>query len=302
MLKDHVERYLELRAVLGFKLRDTRRQLRAFANFAAQNGDKFIRTTTAAAWADQAPSSYARSCRMQRLVMFAKFLKAEDPNHEVPSLSNYQHRYVRPTPYIYKTDEVARILKAFDSFKKTDSTRKKMYQTIIGLIASTGLRSSEALNLRFSDIDSDGVIHVRETKFGKSRLVPMHETTKTAIDDYLLMRGSLKLEHDYLFFSRRGQQLSLKTLDHNFREAVKMAKIAPNRQRKPRIHDLRHTFATRALQNCPTDRNKVEKHFIATSTYLGHVDVQATYWYLEAAPELMQALANEAEGFFGGAQ
>lgn len=299
MLKDHVERYLELHHSLGYKFRDTKRELRSFAKLAQSRGESYVSAVTSAIWADQAPSPYARSTRMRRVVQFAKFLHAEDPQHEVPSLANYHHQYSRPLPYIYTPLEIRQIMLATSNLQKTSRHRRWMYKTLIGLISSTGLRLSEALNLQLPDIEA-GTLRINDSKFGKSRLVPLHPTTQAALEKYLSYRRQCHFEHGYLFFSRGGTRLSQKTLHYNFSSILKIAGIAPKRVRRPRIHDLRHTFATRALQQCQHDRKRVEKHFVALSTYLGHVDIRATYWYLEATPELMTDIAITAEQFIGG--
>lgn len=300
MITQHVEHYLNLRSTLGFKLRETRRYLKAFAKLADSRGEDFISVETASIYADAAPSPYSRSNRMRKIILFAKFMKAEDQRHEVPSFENYHHRYVRPFPYIYSEAEIESLLKTTFKLKKQKPQRREMYRVLLGLIAVTGLRVSEALNLKFSDVQADDVLHIRETKFGKSRLVPLHQTTLFELNQYLNLRRQWKCENDYLFTSRYGAKLTIKTLHYTFYTILKIACIAPERAQRPRIHDLRHTFATRALERCPTDRKSIDKNFVALSTYLGHVNVKATYWYLEATPNLMQDMAESAEKFIGG--
>lgn len=300
MLKEHVERYLNLRSILGYKLRDTRRELRAFAKLANARGDQFMSLETASIWANTAPSPYARSNRMRKIILFAKFLQAEDKRHEVPSFENYHYRYVRPLPYIYSQVEIQKLLQATSRLKKQPFHRKEMYRVLIGLIAVTGLRVSEALNLKFSDIQENGVLCIRETKFDKSRLVPLHPTALSELNQYMNMRRQWVFDHDYIFTSRYGAHLTLKTLHYNFYTLLNIAGIALERTSRPRIHDLRHTFATRALEQCPTDKKKIDQHFVALSTYLGHVNIKATYWYLEATSELMRNVAELTEKFIGG--
>jgi integrase/recombinase XerD len=300
MLTDHVNRYLSLRSVLGYNLRETKRDLKRFANLAESRGEEFVRTATASAWADQAPSPGSRSIRMRRIILFAKFMRAEDPRHEVPSFENYRCPYVRPLPYIYSPIEIKRLLAATAKLKKQKPQRKEMYRVLLGLIATTGLRVSEALNLKLSDINEDGVLCIRNTKFGKSRLVPLHPTVLVELNRYFKLRREWIFNHEYLFTSKVGAQLSLKTLHYTFYTLLKIAGISSDRKARPRIHDLRHTFATRALENCPKDRKQVDKNFVALSTYLGHVNIKATYWYLEATPDLMRDLASSAENFIGG--
>jgi integrase len=169
----------------------------------------------------------------------------------------------------------------------------------IGLIAETGLRVSEALNLRFSDVLPEGVLQIQRPKFGKSRLVPLHPTAAAALGRYLGLRRGLPVTDDHLFLSAGNRRIGSSMVEYTFGRMRRLAGIAPARTRPPRIHDLRHTVATRALEQCPTERAAVARHFVALATYLGHTDITHTYWYLEATPELMTGLADAAETLFG---
>jgi len=297
-LSADVERYLSLRRALGFRLCDVSRNLRAFARFAADRGDTHIRAATAVAWATEAPSPTARHVRLRNVVSLARFLHAEDPVHEVPS-NLFQAPKQRPLPYIYTPEEIARLVGAARKLRESYPLRRQVYATLIGLIAATGLRVSEALDLRFCDVLPEGVLQIRRTKFGKSRLVPLHPTAATALSRYLEVRRQLAVTDDHLFLSAGSRRISSNMVEYTFRRMCRLAGIAPARTRPPRIHDLRHTVATRALEQCPTDRKAVARHFVALATYLGHSDIKHTYWYLEATPELMTGLADAAETLFG---
>jgi len=298
MLIAHVERYVSLRQTLGFRLRDVSRNLRAFARFAADRGDTHIRAATALAWATEAPSPSARHVRLRNVVNLARFLHAEDPIHEVPP-NPFHAPKQRPAPYIYTPAEIARLVGAAQRLRETYPLRRQVYATFIGLIASTGLRVSEALDLRFADVLPEGVLQIRRAKFGKSRLVPLHPTAATALGRYLEARRRLAVTDDHLFLSAGNRRIGSSMVEYTFRRICRLAAIAPTRTRPPRIHDLRHTVATRALEQCPTDRKAVARHFVALATYLGHTDITHTYWYLEATPELMTGLADAAEELFG---
>ena len=300
MLAEHVERFLSLRRALGFKLKGVARNLRAYASFSAARGDTHIRTTTALAWAAEASSPLVRYIRLRDVVRFARFLHAEAPAHEVPPLTPCRRPYVRKPPYIYTPDEIVRLIEASHQLRPSYPLRRKAYSTMIGLFAATGLRASEALDLHLDDVSRDGVVHVRRTKFGKSRLVPLHPTAKKALDRYLAVRRRVATTDDHVFLSGRNERISNVMLDYTFRRILKLAKLAPKRERPPRIHDLRHTFATRALENCGAAHCSVSQHFVAISTYLGHADIQNTYWYLEATPELMANIAAASEAFVHG--
>lgn len=299
MLITAIDAYLALRQTLGFKLRDTTRILRAFARFAAARGDTHVREETAIRWAETAPSPRARHIPLRDIVRLARFLAAEDPAHEVPKMMALRASYVRPLPYIYSRDEISQIVAAAGRIRAAYPLRRAGFATLLGLIASTGLRVSEALNLRFNDIGPDGVLQIRLTKFGKSRIVPLHPTTTAALGRYLVVRRAVVVPDDHLFLSAGDKRISASMVNYTFRRILKLAGIAPGRTRVPRIHDLRHTFATRALEQCSSERKAVARHFVALSTYLGHIDIKQTYWYLTATPELMTDIAAAAELLVG---
>jgi len=206
MLTDDVERYVSLRRTLGFRLRDVSSNLRAFARFAAERGDTHVRAATAVAWATAAPSPAARHVRLRNVVNLARFLHAEDPVHEVPS-NLFPAPKQRRVPYIYTPEEIARLIGAAQQLRETYPLRRQVYATLIGLIAATGLRVSEALDLRFSDVLPEGVLQIRRTKFGKSRLVPLHPTAVTALSRYLEVRRQLPVTDDHLFLSAGNRRI-----------------------------------------------------------------------------------------------
>ena len=249
MLTAHVARYVSLRQTLGFKLGDVSRHLHAFARFAADRGDTHIRASTAVAGATEAPSPSARHIRLRDVMHLARFLHAEDSAHEVPPLTIFPAQKVRPLPYIYiyAPEEVARILEAAGRLRRTYPLRRQVYTTLFGLIAATGLRVSEALDLRFDDLQPNGVLLIRRTKFGKSRLIPLHPTTAAALDRYLDARRQLPVTDDHLFLSAGNRRISASMVNYTFRRVLRLAEIAAAQARQYRIHDLRHTFATRSL-------------------------------------------------------
>jgi integrase/recombinase XerD len=301
MLNDDAERYIELRRTLGFKLRMPSRHLQSFARFATQRGEIHVSAATALEWAAMAPTRVSRSRRLGDVVRFARFLRAENAAHEVPVIL-FAERASRPTPYIYTRDELAHILEAAGQLRrhKPNPLRQQLYVMLFGLIAATGLRVSEALDLRFDDVLAGGVLHIRDTKFGKSRLVPLHTTVAEALDRYLDRRRLAAGSDDHLFPSAKGKRLASSTVNYTFRCVLRAANIAPERIRRPRIHDFRHSFATHVLEQCNTERDAVARHFVALATYLGHVDIKHTYWYLQATPALMTDIAAAAETLIMG--
>lgn len=294
MLMAHVERYLALRRTLGYKLRQTATNLRAFARYAAGGGDTHVRVSTALTWATEGSSPYTRYIRLRDVALLARFLRAEDPAHEIPANAFHSPRR-RPLPYIYAPEEITQLLGAASRLREFYPLRKLVYATMIGLIAATGLRISEALDLQLDDVLPDGVLRIRCAKFGKRRLVPLHPTAVNALDSYLKARRRLAVTDNHVFLSAGNRRIASSTVEYTFGRMRRLAGIAPARTRPPRIHDLRHTFATRALQQCPTQRETVARHFVALATYLGHTDIAHTYWYLEATPELMTGISAAAE-------
>lgn len=299
MLMALVERYISLRQTLGYKLRDLSHSLRAFATFAAGRSDTHVRASTAVDWATAAPSPDARYVRLRNVVHLARFLRAEDPAHEIPSNPFFAAQR-RRLPYIYPPEEIVQIVEAAGRLRESYPLRRQVYGTLLALVAATGLRISEALDLRLYDVLPDGVLQIRRTKFGKSRLVPLHPTAVNALDGYLEQRRRLAVTDDHVFLSAGNRRISSSMVEYTFRRIRRLAGIASARTRPPRIHDLRHTFATRALEQCSTKREAVARHFVALATYMGHTDIAHTYWYLEATPELMTGIAAAAEALVAG--
>jgi site-specific recombinase XerD len=191
MLSHDADRYIALRRTLGYKLVKAERHLRVFARFAVGRGETHIRAASVLDWLTAvARTPGARARRLTDLILFARFLQAEDPRHEIPHGDIPRNRARRPIPYIYSPDEIARILDVAGRLRhqKPNPLRRRLYIMLFGLIAATGLRVSEALALRLDDIQPDGVLHIRETKFRKSRLVPLHATVVEALECYIVVR------------------------------------------------------------------------------------------------------------------
>jgi integrase len=178
--------------------------------------------------------------------------------------------------------------------------RGQTYGTFFSLLACTGLRVSEAIRLRFEDVTSDGLI-IRCSKFRKSRLVPLHSTAQRGLERYLQKRRPFASFDDHVFVSLRRRPLLVGDAETAFRTAAQEIglKREPGLPR-PTIHSLRHTFAVRSLETCPDGHDRITKHMLALSTYLGHSKVADTYWYLEATPELMSSIAAASQAFFAG--
>ena len=294
-----VESYLAVRRAAGFTLSNTEYLLRSFASFATNEDQTHIRTATAINWASQAKSVAQRHTRYQTVCRFAQYLRVEDSRHESPPENHFGYRKTRRVPYIYSRDEIHGLILAATKLPSSDSLRPKTYAALISLLAATGLRISEALHLLVSDITPDGLL-IRKTKFQKTRLAPLHDTAVAGLGRYLACRQEAHRGGNPVFISDEGKPLVYSTVHGVFRALVKSAGLKPAVGRWPRIHELRHTFAVRALESSPTGRQRIGQHLLALATYLGHVNINATYWYLETTPELLRDIAVVAENFVQG--
>lgn len=300
MLMSSIDRYLELRRALGYKLDTDEVMLRSFARFAQQRKQIHIASPTVLAWAAGSTTARQRDKRTRAIVGFARFLHAEDSRHEIPPRPLPCSAHIRPLPHIFSQQEILRLAQAAAQLPPLGSLRPLMFSTLYSLLAVTGLRISEALSLRLDDVTPDGLV-IRDTKFHKNRLVPLHETTTCALERYLARRLRVASEDDHLFVSLKGTPLCYATASRTFRQLCASAKLdgAPP-ARRPRLHDLRHTAAVRALEACPHARDQVTPHMLALSTYLGHGSVRGTYWYLQSSPRLMHDVAGAAEAWLAG--
>ena len=294
-----VETYLAVRRAVGFTLSNTEYLLRSFADFAADRKEAHIRTATAIDWASQAKSVAQRHTRHRTVCRFAQYLRIEDSRHELPPANHFGYRKTRRVPHIYSRDEIDGLVLAATRLPSSDLLLPKTYAALISLLAATGLRISEALHLLVSDITSNGLL-IRRAKFQKTRLVPLHPTAVTGLARYLTQRQEARCGGDHVFVSDEGQPLVYWKVHSVFRTLLKSAGIKPAGGRWPRIHELRHTLAVRALESSPTGRQRIGQHMLALATYLGHVNINATYWYLETTPELLLDIAVVAENFVQG--
>jgi integrase/recombinase XerD len=294
-----VETYLAVRRAVGFTLSNTEYLLRSFAEFATDRKETHIRTATAIAWASQAKSVAQRHTRHQTICRFAQYLRVEDLRHELPPANHFGYRKTRRVPHIYSRDEINGLVLAATRLCSPDSLLPRTYAALISLLAATGLRISEALHLLVTDITPNGLL-IRRTKFQKTRLVPLHATAVTGLGHYLIHRQEAKRGGDHVFVSDEGQPLVYWKVHGVFRALLKSAGIKPSGGRWPRIHELRHTLAVRALESSPTGRQRIGQHMLALATYLGHVNIDATYWYLETTPDLLLDIAVISENFVQG--
>jgi integrase len=295
MLIQLVESYLSVRRACGYDLISHGNFLRRFAAFSEANGKEHVCAQTAIAWAGLAPSVGQRARRLNHVIRFARYARAEDQSHEVPPAIFGSAKPRRSIPCILSPDDIVRLVHA--AAQSSHPFRRQTYRTLFSLLSCTGLRVSEAIRLRLEDITPDGML-IWNSKFRKSRLVPLHQTAREGLERYLTYRLPYAPFDNHVFVSLRGTPLHICEVERIFRSAAVRAGL----QRKPRPtpHSLRHAFAVRALETSPDDRDRIAEHMLALSTYLGHATVSDTYWYLEATPELMKNIAERCESFVTG--
>jgi len=300
MLKQTIERYLELRRAAGFEMKVDRGLLHDFARFAADRCETWVRRQTAIDWAAKAPSPSQRECRLGMVRRFADHARAEDPAHEkIPPKVFASGRRRRTFPQIFSPEELRQLLEATANLRPRGSLRPLTYYTLFGLLSATGLRISEAMHLVVDDVTADGLL-VRKTKFRKSRMLPLHETTQAILEHYLQRRQTFASSDNRVFISTKGRALTYAMINGTFHFLLKRVDLSLKPGQRPRIHNLRHLFAVRALEKCTGDYDRVTRQILALSTYLGHTHVTDTYWYHQATPCLMACIADACELFIQG--
>ena len=301
-LLEALQEYLALRRGLGFKMQDAARLLPRFVAFLEDRQASHITTRLALDWVQTAksvqPAEWAR--RLCFVRGFARFRSATDPLTEVPSPALLPYRSTRARPHLYSEQEVRGLLDAaLQVPTRWPSTplRPWVFHCLLGLLSVTGLRISEALDLKLDAVDLDqAVLTIRAAKFGRSRLVPLHPSTCTVLVRYLQRRRQfLGARHsDYVFISNRGTRLDLGRVHRAFYALSPQAGLrAPGARNGPRLHDFRHRFAVQVLTHWYESGDDPARRLPVLSTFLGHVYVAGTYWYLSQWPELMaQAMAR----------
>ena len=302
-LRTALHDYLKLRRQLGFELKTQGRLLESYVRFMERAGAEHITTELALAWAKLPVHARPHTWR-QRLGTvrgFARYMATIDPLSEVPSKDLLPARGARVAPYLYSPAEIAALMDAARML--TPPMRAATYETLIGLMATTGLRLGEAVGLDRADVDlEDGALHVRRAKQNKHREVPLHPSTTAALREYLRLRDRRwpKLETPAFFVSRLGVRLTTSAVSYTFPKLIREVGLEGRGERlRPRPHDLRHTFAVRTLLEWHRAGAEVERQLPRLSTYLGHVDPSSSYWYLQAAPELLALVGQRLDGLFG---
>jgi integrase/recombinase XerD len=292
-LRGHLDDYLRLRRALGFKLRFPGQVLPSLAGYLEAAGAATVTTELAVAWAGQprGVQPIVWSHRLGAARGFARYLQTIDPATQIPPAGIWPTTAPRRQPYIWADADIGRLLAAAQALRPP--LRAATYQTLLGLIAATGMRLGEAIGLDRADADLDsGVLTIREAKSGRARLIPLHQTVTCALAGYTTLRDQLspRPAATRFFVSTAGTALCARLADHTFAQLTTALGLRTPACR-PRIHDLRHTFAVRQLLQWHRAGDDVNAKLPVLSAYLGHVSPAGTYWYLTAVPELMELAA-----------
>lgn len=315
-LREHIEDYLDERRRLGFLAHGQARYLRSFDRYAQEVGSSGPPTIEIMAeWArrdsrgSNDPLTWAR--RLSSLRPFFRWFQQFEPRTEVPDDSVFGRVPGRLTPHIYTEQEIVDLLAAARQLGAKPGLRGRIYETLFGLIACAGLRVSEALLLRNVDVDlKHGMLTIHQTKFGKSRQLPVHRSTVRALRRYrseLGISGCLSDDDAPFFVGTRGQRRGMPLGERQVHRVFVQLREHLGWQNRgahhaPRIHDLRHSFVVHRILQWQKDGVDVDQAMLSLSTYVGHALVTHTYWYLSAIPELMSLAATSFESFYSRAE
>ena len=300
-LRQAIEDYIGLRRSLGFKLRRVAEHLQEFAGFLEKKAASYITTELALAWAllptDHQPSDWAQ--RLGSIRVFARHWKATDPRTEIPPAGLLPFRPQRARPYLYSEQEIQKLLTAALKLSSGQDLRPWTYHCLFGLLAVAGLRIGEALKLKRSDVDlGDGILTIRQTKFGKTRLVPLHDSTRDVLADYARRRDRFVRDASSpcFFLNDHGRCLEISAVHRTFHDLSRQIGLrGPEDHKGPRLHDFRHRFAVRTLIQWYRSNEDIERRLPVLATFLGHGHVADTYWYLSVEPELMGLATRRLE-------
>lgn len=297
--------YLAMRRGLGFKLISEGKLLKTFVSFLEQSEQGIITTEFALEWAKlpTATLPVRRTRRLSVVRSFARYCKAMDPETEVPPSHLLAYDYQRPTPCLLNENDISRLLQESQKRDLNDSFFGQTLSCLFGVLSVTGLRIGEALSLGIDDVDlKAGILTIRDTKFGKSRQIPLHSTTVNHLSGYLAQRDLFLSGHKIhiCFVNKLKHPLTYTCVRYHFNTIMGDLDVGcPNIKRRPHLHDLRHHFARMVLLNWYRDGQDVERNLPKLSAYLGHVETRDTYWYLSVCPELMGVVQRRLECHWG---
>jgi integrase len=302
MLSATVQRHVALMRTCGFVFDKQAGLLTGYAAFAEARGDTHVRTATVLDWSRRVGTHAQRRTVYLTVRRFALTAVAEDARHEVPPPDLLpQTARQRPAPYIYASEQIAALVAVADRAASRRCRVLGQCRLLFGLIASTGMRISEALGLDTADVTPDGLL-IREAKLRARRLLPLHPSVAAELTAHLVRRVRVPDASDAIFLGDRGGRLGQGAVRSTFGRMLALTGLegVARDGRNPRIHDLRHTFAVRSLEACAAERGAVARHMVALSSWLGHVNIVDTYWYLEGTPRLLGQIADRTKAFAAG--
>jgi integrase len=304
-LRQAVQEYLSMRRALGFKLQEVGKGLLDFVTFMEKRRASYITSTLALEWAQQPQNVQAAhwAQRLSYVRVFARHRSATDPRTQIPPPSLLPFQPKRARPYLYSDDEIERLMHAALRMPcrfERGQLRPWVYYCLFGLLSVSGLRLGEARNLELQDVDlNEGMLTIRGAKFGKTRLVPLHSSTCQVLRSYMVRRNrhwARRPVSSFLFVSSWGNRLDGGDIHRTFYALSRQIGLrGPSDKRGPRLHDMRHRFATNTLVHWYRSNQDPERRLPILSAYLGHVHVADTQWYLSGSPELMREAMRRLE-------
>jgi len=306
LISRQIEEYISYKKALGYQIKIESQELRRFASYTVSIGyEGSLTKDLAFQWATLKPdySRWYMARRMETIQTFAKYICVFDPMAQMPPKGMFGKCHGRTTPYIFTEQEIYILMKASENLYSPDGLRSKAISTAIGLLWSTGMRPNEVCQLMDKDVNlNNSIITIKETKFSKSRFIPIHETTTSKLKSYVSDRDKLRKDfsESYFFITTGSHKLVLRNLEYALQVIRDQILIDQNEwnRRPPRLYDMRHSFACNALLRWLKNGTNIDQKILYLSTYLGHVKVEDTYWYLTGTPELLQLTSGSFEKYF----
>lgn len=300
MVRKAIKKYLQERRALGFKLHDAGCLLFKFADYLEEHKTTIITQELAMRWAclsDTCQPKYWAQ-RLSTVRIFARYYSAIDPRTEVPAQGLLPFKNKRTIPYIYTESQILSLIKAAGTLYSKTGIRASTFVTLFSLLTVTGMRIGELVGLDREDVDlEEGVLLVKKAKHDRKRLIPVHLSTVKALQHYVWHRDKAcpKSKTISFFVSEAGIRLTASMVRWNFNKlSCQIGLRHPSDSSGPRIHDMRHTFAVHMMQNWYRQGKNVEKLLPQLAMYLGHRNLNCTYWYMTATPELLKLAAERA--------
>lgn len=304
-ISKQIEEYIVYKRSLGYMIKIESQELRHFAKYTREIGyNGSITAELSLQWAslgDNFTRKYMAR-RLETLHTFAAYISAFDPEAQIPQNGAFGKAHLRTDPYIYTDDEVMSLMSCADSLHSPDGIRARTVAAAIGLMYATGIRVSELTSLSVADVRTEeGYLFVRNSKFKKDRLVPLHPTVIARLSEYRAFidgKIGVRSDEDTFFVTSYGHQFNVRAFEYAFQLIRPL--VFGNATKPPRLYDLRHTFACNTIKRWYEAGGDINRKLYLLSTYMGHVKPEDTYWYLSATPELLEIAARKFEGRFGG--